>query len=94
MARAARQLRAEYAKSGRAALYEVICVWLAAEAQAGEYARLAAPLGMSESALAVAVHRLRQRFRGLVRANVANTVQSPADVEEEMSHLLQVLTAA
>jgi RNA polymerase sigma-70 factor (ECF subfamily) len=52
---------------------------------------MAAGLGMSANAIAVAVHRLRQRYRELVRTEVANTVGSPNEVEDEMRHLFSVL---
>ena len=90
---AARQLRDEYLKDSKSALFEIIRVWLASEARPGDYAAAAQSLGMNEGALAVAVHRLRQRFRQLVRAEVAHTVQLPAEVDDEMHYLLQVLTA-
>jgi RNA polymerase sigma-70 factor (ECF subfamily) len=46
---------------------------------------------MSEGALKVAVHRLRRRYGELVRAEVARTVTSQADVEQELHYLLAVL---
>jgi RNA polymerase sigma-70 factor (ECF subfamily) len=55
------------------------------------YAELAAQLSMSESAVKVAVHRLRQRYRELLRAEIAHTVLSPADVDAEMHHLFSAL---
>jgi RNA polymerase sigma-70 factor (ECF subfamily) len=91
---AARQLRDDYFKDGKAKYYETIRVWLASEPHPGEYAAVAQSHDMSEGAVAVAVHRLRQRFRHLIRAQVAHTVQSPAEVEDEMRYLLEVLTAA
>jgi len=90
---AARRLRAEYFGDCRGALYEVIRVWLASEARPGDYALAAQALGTSEGSVATAVHRLRQRFRQLVRAEVAHTVQSPTEVDDEMTYLLEVLTA-
>jgi RNA polymerase sigma-70 factor (ECF subfamily) len=57
------------------------------------YAAIAQKLGMTEAAARVAVHRLRQRFRRLIQAEAANTVASPDEVEAEMRHLFQVLTA-
>jgi RNA polymerase sigma-70 factor (ECF subfamily) len=47
---------------------------------------------MTETAARVAVHRLRQRYRQLIRAEVASTVASPEEVDAEMSHLFQALT--
>lgn len=52
---------------------------------------LAARLGLSEGALKVAIHRLRQRYRELLRTLIAETVDSPDEVEEEMRHLVRVL---
>jgi RNA polymerase sigma-70 factor (ECF subfamily) len=53
---------------------------------------MAQDLGITETAARVAVHRLRQRYRQLIRAEVAGTVASPEEVDEEMHHLFQVLT--
>jgi RNA polymerase sigma-70 factor (ECF subfamily) len=55
------------------------------------YAELAAKLGMDEGAVKVAVHRLRQRYRELLRAEIANTVSLPDEVDAEMHHLFNVL---
>ena len=57
-----------------------------------DYAGLAHKLGMTETAARVAVHRLRQRYRHLIRAEVASTVASPEEVEAEMHYLFQALT--
>jgi len=92
MAEAARRLRSEYVSRGKATLYETLCRWLATEAEDGEYARVGPTLGLSEGALAAAVFRLRQRFRELVREEVAHTVQSPEAINDEMHYLLEILT--
>jgi RNA polymerase sigma-70 factor (ECF subfamily) len=47
---------------------------------------------MNEGALRVAIHRLRRRFRELVRAEVVQTVNDPADVAEEMRYLIEALS--
>jgi hypothetical protein len=52
---------------------------------------LAAKLGMSEGAIKSAVHRLRQRYRQLLREEIGNTVATPGEVEEELRHLFAVL---
>lgn len=93
MDKAARRLRDEYVAGGKNALYEEIRPWLARETGSGEYAAVAQRLRISESAIAVAVHRLRQKFREFVRDEVGHTVQSPAEVDDEMRHLFRVLTA-
>ncbi len=51
----------------------------------------AATLGLSEGAMKVAVHRLRRRFRAIVRAEVAQTLHDPADLDDEMRHLVAAL---
>ena len=51
------------------------------------YADTAAALGMSEGAVKVAVHRLRSQFRTLVRDEIAHTVSSPEEIDDELQHL-------
>ena len=94
LARAARELRREYTESGKERLFEVLRRWLATEARPGDYAEAAPGLGVSEGALAVAVHRMRQRYRQLVRLQAAHTVSTPEQVDDELRYLLRVLTAA
>lgn len=91
LAAAAAALRREQEAGGRGERFDVMRRWLAAEARPGEYETAAPGLGMSEGALAVAVHRMRQRFRELVRAEVAHTVAGPGEVDDELRHLLRIL---
>jgi RNA polymerase sigma-70 factor (ECF subfamily) len=56
-----------------------------------DYAALAERLGMTEGAVKVAVHRLRQRYRDRLRALIAETVVSPEDVDEEIRDLFAAL---
>ena len=86
------RLEEEYRGAGKQSWMEAIRPALTTDRGALEYAELARKLGMSETAARVAVHRLRQRYRQLIRAEVAGTVASPDEVEEEMRHLFQVLT--
>jgi DNA-directed RNA polymerase specialized sigma24 family protein len=58
---------------------------------AGSHADAARDLGMTASAVKVAVHRLRRRYRDLLRSRIADTVESPQEIEEEMRHLLETL---
>ncbi len=51
-------------------------------------------LGMSETAVKVAIHRLRTRFRELIRAEIAATVSDPADIAGELSHLIAIASAS
>ncbi len=58
------------------------------------YAELAALLGMSSDAVKMAVHRLRKRYGELLRAEVADTVASPRDAEDELRYLIAIRTQA
>ena len=85
------QLRAEYAGSGRGAVFEDLAVVLSGDKPDVSYAELGARLGMSEGAVKVAAHRLRQRYGELVRARVADTVSRTEQVDEELQHLFAAL---
>jgi RNA polymerase sigma-70 factor (ECF subfamily) len=91
---AVQQLETEHAAAGKGALFEQLHIFLQGERGARTYAQVGATLGLSEGAVKVAVHRLRQRYRELLRATVANTVADPLEVEEELRHLVQVLSGA
>jgi len=89
--RAARQLREEFVGDGREPLFRAINVYLSVPSGAGEYAAVAQRLQMSEAAVAKAVERLRRRYRELVRREIAQTVSTQEEVEDEMRYLLKVL---
>jgi RNA polymerase sigma-70 factor (ECF subfamily) len=55
------------------------------------YEQLAAKLGLNEGAIKTAVHRLRRRYRDLIRDEITKTVDRPQDIEDEMRHLFSVL---
>lgn len=80
-------LEQEYRQKGKGALFENCRAWLAGSADETSYSAAATSLRMSEVALRVAVHRLRQRYRDLVREEVAATVITPEEVEEELQAL-------
>jgi RNA polymerase sigma-70 factor (ECF subfamily) len=87
------QLAAEYAESKRSALFERLQIVLTRGSAIGPYAVLAAQLGMTEGAVQVAVHRLRRRYRGILREQIAATLDNPtdADVEDEIRALFTAL---
>ena len=87
-----RELRAEYEQNSKGRLFEVLKPCLMGSRESQPYAALAATLDMSESAVKVAVHRFRERYRERLKAQIAHTVASPADVDNEMRHLIRVLT--
>jgi len=82
------RLRERYAAAGKTRLYECLKEFLSSEAGEREYDRLGRELEMSAGAVAIAVRRLRQHYRQLVREEVAHTVDSPEDVEDEVRALL------
>jgi RNA polymerase sigma factor (sigma-70 family) len=88
------RLEAEHQQEGKAELFKLLRATLAGPGDAAPYAELAGRLGLSESAVKVAVHRLRRRYRELLRETLAETVTSEAEVEEELRYLLQIVTGA
>jgi DNA-directed RNA polymerase specialized sigma24 family protein len=85
------RLRREYDDSGRGATFEALKVVLTGDARAVPQAELAARLGTSPGAVQVAVHRLRKRYRALVREAIAATVADDAEVEAEIRDLFAAL---
>jgi RNA polymerase sigma factor (sigma-70 family) len=86
------KLEEEFAREGKAEWMRVMRPALTSDRGSIDYAEIAAKLGMTETASRVAVHRLRQQYRRLIRAEVAHTVAGPEEVEEEIRHLFKVLT--
>jgi RNA polymerase sigma-70 factor (ECF subfamily) len=84
-------LRCECAEEGRSAFFEQVKPWLVGDASHGDQAALAAACGMNANAFKVAVHRLRQRYRELVREEVAGTLENPSLIESEMRALFAAL---
>ena len=84
-------LQREFESDGKQALFNELRFCLTGERTKLPYTELAERLGMSESALKVTVHRLRQRYREVLRAEIANTVSSREEIEEEIRHLFAVL---
>jgi RNA polymerase sigma factor (sigma-70 family) len=86
------RLEEEYGRAGKQAWMQAMRPALTTDRGAIDYAEMSGKLGLTETAARVAVHRLRQRYRQLIRAEVASTVASPEEVEAEMHHLFQALT--
>jgi RNA polymerase sigma-70 factor (ECF subfamily) len=87
------RLEVEYQATGYAKLFDCLKEFLVGERGRPTQANIAADLGMTENAVKQAFHRFRQRYRVLLREEVAHTVIAPGDVEDEMQHLLSVLRA-
>ena len=86
-----RRLREEFVRDGRENLFEQLKPTLTEASRSVRYAEIAARLGTSEGAVKVAVHRLRQRYREVLRAEIAETVASPGEVEDELRSLFAAL---
>jgi RNA polymerase sigma factor (sigma-70 family) len=85
------RLRAEYVAADREEMFEEIKHFQSGEETSRSYAEVAARLGLSESAVKSAIYRLRQRHRDLLREEIAQTVATPADVDEEIRYLIAVM---
>jgi RNA polymerase sigma-70 factor (ECF subfamily) len=85
------RLGAELASAGKARLFAELRGQLWGEPPVASYAELSARLGLSEGAVKVTVHRLRLRFRELLREEVAHTVTSAEEIDEELRHLITVV---
>jgi RNA polymerase sigma factor (sigma-70 family) len=92
LARALDRLGREQAEARKEEQFPTLKPWLTGDKQEVSLADLAARLGTSEGALRVALHRLRKRFRELVREEIAGTVGEATHVREEMGYLLEVLS--
>jgi RNA polymerase sigma-70 factor (ECF subfamily) len=90
--RAQCRLEEEYATAGRAELYSRLRNFPVATKGDRSFDQVAADLGMTVSALKSAVHRMRARYRELVREEVAHTVLDPAEVREEARYLIEILS--
>jgi RNA polymerase sigma-70 factor (ECF subfamily) len=89
--RAMTALREEFEQSGKQDLFERLKVFVWGEKNALSYGAMATQLGMTEGAVKVAVHRLRQRYGELLRVEVAHTVTTPVEVDEELRYLVSVI---
>jgi RNA polymerase sigma-70 factor (ECF subfamily) len=85
------RLRAEYELAGRSELFTALNSSLVGGREAQPYAELATKLDMNEGTVKVAVHRLRKRYRKLLRVEIAETMAATEDVDEELRHLFAVL---
>jgi RNA polymerase sigma factor (sigma-70 family) len=85
------RLRQDHEASGKCTQFDALKVYLTGEAGAPAFRQVADQLGMTEGAAKVAVHRLRQKYRELLRAEIAQTVAANDDVDDELSLLLAAL---
>jgi hypothetical protein len=79
--------------SARAKQFEILKPWLLVQVESLSQDDAARQLGTSEGAVKVAIHRLRKRFRDLVKAEISHTVPDPAQVHDELRYLVKVLSS-
>jgi len=87
------RLKEEYRGAGNATLFDSLKELLPDEPGAPSQADIAARLGMTENAVRQAFHRFRQRYQSLLREEIAHTVATPGDIEDELRHLIAVVEA-
>jgi RNA polymerase sigma-70 factor (ECF subfamily) len=85
------RLRQELAQAGKETLFERLKGALEGDGPQESYAAIGADLGMSDQAVKVAVHRLRRRYRELLRAEISQTVAAPDDVDDELRDLFNAV---
>ena len=87
------RLKDEYRAAGNAALFDLLKQLLPDEPGAPSQAEIAAHLGITENAVRQAFYRFRQRYQSLLREQIAHTVATPGDIEDELRHLIAVVEA-
>ena len=87
------RLREEHERSGRLDLFEALRGTLVAGGASSPWAEVGAKLGMTEGAVKVAAHRLRRRYREVLRRAIGETVADPSEVDDEIRHLMESLGA-
>lgn len=87
-----KHLRDEFVAAGKLPLFDALQVFLTGDRSDITYAQMGATIDMTEGAVKVAVHRLRRRYGEVLREEIAATVSSADEVEEELRHLLSVVS--
>jgi RNA polymerase sigma-70 factor (ECF subfamily) len=91
LARVRAQLREQFEKAGRLERFERLAALLPGGHEDKSSAEVAAEMGINEGALRVELHRLKGTYRQLLRTEVAHTVSAPAEIDEELRHLIKVM---
>src|SRR5439155_10877060 len=87
------RLRAEYSAMGKTEQFDRLEGLLTRDAEDARYEALAGKLGVSAGALRMSLHRLRRKYRYVLRAEIAETVSTPEEIDEEIRFLMSVLQA-
>ena len=91
LARVVGRMESEQAEAGNTETFMALKEFLQGSGRGTPYAELATQLGVSENVVKVTVHRLRKRYRELLNDEIANTVSSREEIEEERRHLFDVM---
>jgi len=92
LARALATLRSEFEASGKAARFASLKMYLGGEKSRVPYRELAGQLETSEGAVKVAIHRMRRRYRAILREEIRHTVDAAEDVDDELRRLFDAVT--
>jgi RNA polymerase sigma-70 factor (ECF subfamily) len=87
------RLKDEYVAAGNAPLFDSFKELLPDEPGSPSQAEIATQLGMTENAIRQAFYRFRRRYQSILREEIANTVATPGDIEDELRHLIVVIQA-
>jgi RNA polymerase sigma-70 factor (ECF subfamily) len=85
------RLRREHVTAGKGELYSSLKAFVSVDGESVTYGEAARRLGLTPSAVKSAIHRLRQRYQELIREEIAQTVTSASEVDEEIRYLLRVI---
>jgi RNA polymerase sigma-70 factor (ECF subfamily) len=85
------KLQSQAAAKGKAHLFEQLRPAILGKESAPSYAQIASSLGVSEGSVKVTVHRFRERYRSLLREEIARTVDDPSEIEQEITTLIDAL---
>jgi RNA polymerase sigma factor (sigma-70 family) len=85
------RLRAEYAEAGKARTYDLLRGFLAADGTSASQAEIAQQLDTTEGTVKQLAHRMRRRYRELIREEIGQTVATPAEIEAELRHFVELL---
>lgn len=92
MERALNRLESEFKTAGKTGHFEHLKAWLVGETSAHSQAETARQLRITEGALKVAIHRLRKRFREIIRDEIAQTLADGTDIDAELRYLIEALS--
>jgi RNA polymerase sigma-70 factor (ECF subfamily) len=87
------RLREEQVAAGRGEVFDKLKQFVVEEAESGEYNAAARQVNMTPNAVAVTVHRLRERYKKLVHEGIVRTVADPSEIEEELHRFFAVMEA-